>query len=111
MTSTASDHVEESAHCHATADNPADPLIKLRKGKWCAENVEERLDPEGVHEGTVLMDIANSQNDAEEEQSEEDVVALNNPSIKSEIAVIDWEKWEEDWECAESDRCKEEDRS
>ena len=64
---TASDHVEDGTNGKAAADHPADPIVELGEGQRGAEYVEEWLDPEGVHEGAILMDVADLQNDAKEE--------------------------------------------
>ena len=50
------------------------------------------------------MNIVDPQNDAEEEQTEEAVVAFDNPGIDTEWVVCNCENGEKDCKGAKSDR-------
>ena len=50
------------------------------------------------------MNIVDPQNDAEEEQTEEAVVAFDNPGIDTEWVVCNRENGEKDCKSAKSDR-------
>ena len=100
----APDHVDDGADAHADADNPADPLVELREGQRGAENVEQGLDPQRVDKGAVLHEVSLFDQDGEEEQAEEGVVALNNDGVGAEVAVGDGKDREKDCEHAESNR-------
>ena len=81
MSTAASDHVKDGTDSEAASNNPANPDVKLGKCQWCAEDVEERLDPEWVDEGAVLKDVFLLDEDSQEEEAEETVVSLHNDSI------------------------------
>ena len=89
VTGTAADKVEDGSDRHDGADEPADPNSEVCEGERGAENVEERLEPERVHECTVLVDVLLLDQDAEEEQAEEGVVAFDHPGARIELALRD----------------------
>ena len=100
----ASNHIQDGANTHADSDDPADPDVQLGEGQRCAENIEKRLDPEGVDEGAVLVDKGDFHDCAKEEKTEEAVVAFDDPGIDAELIICNRENGEEDCKCAESDR-------
>ena len=67
LTATASDHVKDSPNGEADADDPADPLVELGEGQRSTEDVEQRLDPQGVHESAVLHEVLLFDQDGKEE--------------------------------------------
>ncbi len=50
------------------------------------------------------MNIVDPQNDAEEEQAEEAIVAFDNPGVDAERVVVNRENGEKDCKSAKTDR-------
>ena len=101
LSSAAANNVEHGTNGKAAAHDPAENHV-LWEGQWCAENVEQALDPERVYKGTVLHDVSLSDYDAQEEQAEESVVSRHNDFIEPIFSITDAKNWEQNGQCAES---------
>ena len=101
---TAPEEVKDGTNGEDAAHDPADPDVEACECQRCTEDVEERLDPGRLCEGAVLFDVSLPDEQAHEEETEEGVVAFNNPRVQSEIAITDSEDGEDDGQGSESDR-------
>ena len=99
----ASDHVKNRTNCEDSSNNIADPDVNLGEGERSAENIEERLDPEGVDKGAVLVNVADLKDDANEEQTEESIVACYDITINAHLVILDRQDGVKDCKSAESD--------
>ena len=104
MTTTASDHVEDSSSSHTAANDQADDLIELCKCERGAKNVEERLEKEWVDKSAVFHHVALLDENSQEKESEEYIVAFNHDGIQLERTVFDCNDRKNDGQSAESDR-------
>ena len=102
LASAASEQVEDGADSEAAADDPARDNIELSEGERGAEDVEEGLDPERVDEGAVLVYHGELEDDSEEEECEEAVVAFDDNGVQFEISFRDGFDREGDGQHAES---------
>ena len=89
LTAAASDHVDDRAYGHAPANNITDPDIQLREAQRRAENVKQRLDPERIDEGAILVDEGDLEQNSKEEKREEAVIALADDGVQVELVFGD----------------------
>ena len=89
LTAAASDHVEDGTDGKTDSNNPADPHVELGEGERGTEYVEERLDPQRVHEGAVFHDVTLLYDNPQEEEGEECIITLHNDGVYTELAVCD----------------------
>ena len=78
------------------------------EGEGGAEDVEERLDPEGVDEGAVLHNMALLDQDAQEKECEKSVVARHDDAVDAQGAFVarDARNREQDGQHTESNSYK-----
>lgn len=83
MSPNAPEQIDDSAGEKDASDHITRPLFEVSKGHTGTENVEQRLDPDRLHEAHIVLQVLLADDVREEEKRKENVVAFNYEAIQA----------------------------